>query len=544
MGGGLAGLAAAAYWPALQGPFVFDDLYLPFVDPAFAGAGLRAWVTGARPVLMLSYWLNFQASGTAPLAYHATNLVLHVAVSVLVFFIVLPLLEKSRLQIAAALFAAGLFLLHPVQTEAVAYVAGRSDIVSALFVYAALAVFLFSTPGKLSALRVGCIVALFVCACLAKESAIVLPALILATDGYWGERGASRVRLYVPMSIVLVLGAAYLLLRVLPGAQGVGLLSVNGVTWWQYLLTECRAVWVYIRLFFLPYGQSADYDFRISRTLADAEAFFGLVGLIGLVVIAVLARKRYRVASYGICVFLLMLVPTSSVVPIADPLAERRMYLPFLGLVLVVADVVRRWGARREVVAAALAGVLLVAVLLSYRRNQVWSSAVALWADTVEKSPRKSRPRFQLAYAYAQSGECGRAVDQYATAARMGPRDYRLLLDWGLACDCAGQSEDALARLEEAAKLNRTAHVFSQIGLIYAKQGKSGQALEALGEAERADATFEATYLYRGILYARLREFENAEADFRRALQLNPMDETARRALEYAVQERRAGVQR
>ena len=122
-------ITALAYWPALNGTFIFDDYHLPFSDPGAATAGARFWIGGVRPLLMATYWANYALSGTAYRTYHAGNLLLHGATAVLVYFLLRRLLELAGIrtrQQMLALFGAGIFLLHPLQTESVAYMAGRS----------------------------------------------------------------------------------------------------------------------------------------------------------------------------------------------------------------------------------------------------------------------------------------------------------------------------------------------------------------------------------------------------------------------------------
>jgi len=532
----VAALTVKACWPAIKGPFVYDDLYLPFSYPDAAARPFTAWAGVVRPLLMVSYWVNYHLSGLAPEPYHAVNLALHLINGCLVFTIVfrmLGLAGTENFRAGIALFAAGLFLLHPIQTEAVAYVAGRSEALSVMFAYAALALFLSGIGGRISGGRTLLIIACFSFGCLSKEHVVVLPLLFLLTDLYWDKAGIrDRAGLYAGLLLAAVSGALFTAVYVLPGAQTAGF-QIKGLTWYQYAFTQCRAIWIYVRLFFLPFGQSADHDFRISRTLLDPGSLAGLSGLIAMVVIALLVRNRYRLASYGLLTFLLLLAPTSSFLPIADPLVERRLYLPSIGILLAGADLLRRWRYGGRALAGTLASVLMVSAVLSYRRNELWGSPVALWQDTVGKSPRKVRPRLQLADAYTHSGNCAGALAEYEAAARLGPRDYRMLVDWGLAADCAGRPEQAIGRLEEAAGLNPTAHVYSQIGLIYGRSGKRSEALQALHKAEAADPGFEPTYVYRGILYVQAGDLAGAAADLHRALELNPEDQTAANALQY-----------
>src|SRR5262249_24250080 len=174
--GGFIAIAAAfqVYAPALRGPFLFDDSYLPMASPASAAVPLKAWMQGVRPLLMLSYWLNYQLSGPDTSSYHEWAVVFHLINAGLVYFILLKLLEfwKSPLMVAQilAIVGAGLFLLHPLQTEAVAYIAGRSDSLSAVFFFGAYALFLYRRSQAISWLEAAGVLALFLGAMATKEN--------------------------------------------------------------------------------------------------------------------------------------------------------------------------------------------------------------------------------------------------------------------------------------------------------------------------------------------------------------------------------------
>jgi tetratricopeptide (TPR) repeat protein len=528
----------AAYGSALRGPFVFDDAYLPMSLPEYARAPWRAWVAGVRPLLMFSFWANYRLFDTEPLSYHLFNVLCHFANGVLVFLVARRLLaragESGFSRGALAAFAGALFLLHPVQTESVAYVASRSEVLSGLLFCAAFVVFLYRRSDAISWPAAAAVLLLFGAAVSVKEHTAVLPALLLLTDYYWNPgftfQGIRRNwRLYA----LFVAGgalAARMILRLLAGADTAGF-ALKDFTWIQYFYTQCRVVWVYIRLFFLPYGQTVDYDFAISRTVLDHGALWGLIGLAALAGAAVFFRRRYPLASYGYLVFLLLLAPTSSVLPIADPIAERRLYLPILGLLLIALEFLRRWKTSRVRLAAALAGCALFAGLLTWQRSQVWSSARALWEDAAAKSPAKQRVQEQLGFAYYAQGHCSLAADRYQAAARAAKPDYRLLVDWAGALDCANRMDDALDKLRQAAALLPGAFVYSEIGRVYVKQGKRAEALEALDTAIRFNPRFQPAYLYRGVLYANSNEWPAAAAEYRQALALDPSDDRARAGL-------------
>jgi len=534
-------LTLEVYGPALHGPFLFDDLYLPFMRPGLAEAPLRHWLGQIRPVLMLSYWINYRLSGQDPYCYHLFNVAAHFLAGLLVFLVIRKLLtcaavEGARRDVLAS-FAAGVFLLHPLQTESVSYVASRSEVLSGLFFYAALALFLYRRRAEVSwPVSLG-VLLLYGAAVLSKEHTAVLVALLLLTDYFWNPgfrfEGIRRNwRLYAPIALG---GAAALkfVWGVLASSDSAGF-GIREFTWQQYFFTQCRALWLYLRLFLLPYGQNLDHDFPISRSLLDHGALLAMAALSAAVAAALIWRQRYPLAAYGWLAALVTLAPTSSVVPILDPVAERRVYLALPWLALIAVELLRRWRTSTRRLAAVLCVIVAVAAAFSWRRNQVWSGAVALWQDSVAKSPNKQRPHFQLAYAYYQEGRCREALAEYAQAARTGRADYRLLVDWALAYDCAGQLEAAIEKLRAAAELENTAHVHALIGMVYAKSGRRAEALAELDIAERLQPRFEMTYVYRGNVYLSAGELPAAARQYRRALDINPRNEAALHGLRQA----------
>ncbi len=523
------------YWPAVDGPFVLDDLYLPFTAPEIAGASLAHWVGSVRPLLMFSFWINHAISGMETFSYHFLNLLLHLATGALAFLIVRSFLDRvgesgwKREGLAA--FGAGLFLLHPLQTESVAYVASRSETLSVMFFYAAFALFLYRRSEAIGWLEALGVVALFAAAASTKEHTAVLPALLLLTDFFWSSwRGIRRNwRLYAVLAVAAA-AALRMVWRVLRGADTAGF-SVQGFTWVQYFYSQCRAVWLYIRLFALPYGQNVDHDFAVSRTPVEHGAIVGLAALLVAVAAAIYYRRRFPLASYGFLAFLLLLAPTSSFVPILDLVAERRVYLPFIGLLLVVVEFVRRWKAPPTRVAAALAGVLAVMAVLTYSRSAVWGDPEALWKDAASKSPYKARPHLQLGFLYFTQQRCAAALPEFEAAARHGRLTYPLLVDWGMDYECLGRHDEAIDRLRQATLQRWDANTWSMVAWAYLRAGRNDEAAQALDTAQRLNPNFAGTYAYRGDLFAARNDAAAAATEYRHALSLDPANAVAQAGL-------------
>ncbi len=535
-----------AYGPALWGEFLFDDAYLPFADPNIGDASLRAW-TGTRPLLMMSFWINHRFFGNEPFWLHVFNVVLHFVNALLVYLLARRLLgrvgEDGPKRDLLAAIAGGVFLLHPIQTESVAYIASRSEVLSVMFFYGALAVFLYRREEAISFREAAIVLALFGAAVMTKEHTAVLPVLLVLTDLFAGAGTPLAAlrrtwRLYLPISVLAAAGAVSVW-QVLRVADSAGF-NVQAFTWYQYFFTQCRVIWMYARMVVLPYGQNVDPDIPVSRSLFEHGAFLGLAALVAAVVAAWMVRRRYPLASFGVVTALLLLAPTSSFVPIQDVAAERRVYLPFLGFLLIGLEFLRRARLSRTALAAGGSGLLLVLGLLTWQRSHVWANATALWTDAASKSPGKARPRFQLAFAHYTAGRCAEAVREYSAVAKLQPPDYRLLVDWALAYDCDGRPEEALARLREAIALERNAHAYALIGMVEGKRGNHAEALQALAEALEIDPSSDAALAYRGNVYVAMGELARAEADYRKALSVNPRNQVAAQGLR-SIGERRGG---
>lgn len=524
-------MAFVVYSPAARGPFLFDDLSLPMNDPRIR-PDVRAWIGPIRPVLMFSYWLNYSVSETNPGSYHTLNVLLHAAVSSLVFVILRKLLAANWLAALGAL----IFLLHPVQTEVVAYIAGRSESLAALFYFGAFAVFVTRKDLEIGWSRVAVVVLLFAGALASKEHTVTLPALLLLTDLYFNPAAGAWTgvrrnwRLYAPLALGSAVGAVAAF-RVLAGGSSAGF-GMKDLPWSTYLFTQFRVVFDYLRLFVAPVGLNIDYEYPWSRSITEHGAVFGMVGIVALVGAAVVLRKRFPVASYGLLVFFLILLPTSSIIPIKDPIAERRLYLPMIGLLLVALDFARRAPVPRNAIAAGLGVVGLLFAAATYSRAAVWGDALRAWEDTVAKSPSKPRAHFQLAYAKYSRGRCAESLPHYQRVYELEGPTERLLVDWALALACANQDDEAIAKVREAVKVEPTAHAWATLGMLYGKTARAPEAFDALQKARSVDPAFDMTYVYLGNLALAAQDGPEALRMYDEALRRNPLNSIARQMAE------------
>ena len=427
-------LVALLYRKTLFGPFVFDDRASVSQNLSLFFGTWRNQVFSNRPLLNLSYAFTFHVSGLKPWAHHLANIALHALNGLLVYAWVRLTLELPRFRDRypnapwLALAVALLFSVHPLQTEVAAYVSGRGDALEGSFMLAAmialtLALRWDALPRWRAAARAGAAVGAL-CALLSKESGAVGPLLLFLFD--WAASGRSPARLLRRHWLLYgVLAASWIvpawMLWTFPEYAETAGLSFGqaqyGIRPLSYLYTQPGVILHYLRLSVLPVGQVFDYEWPLSSTLLEPGVLLPGLALLGLLVGALTTWRRAPSYAFAVLWFFLTLAPTSSILPIADVIAERRMYLPLVGVLLVIAlaftDGTRALIARgrlssRQVrtTAAGLTACAAVACsILTWQRNLLWCDPVALWADSVSKSPGNPRAMANLGAQHAIRGQ-------------------------------------------------------------------------------------------------------------------------------------------
>lgn len=414
-------LGTVAYWNSFAVPLVFDDfLTIQKNTGVQFGDYLTPEILGTRPLLYLTFALNFLVHGQDVWGYHLVNLALHLGNGILVFFIVANLFGRviPARPLSYAFLAAAFFVLHPIQTESVTYISSRSELLSALFFNLSVLLFVRRRPEGIGFLWSLVAAVPFLLGLFSKETVITLPAILLLIDFLFLSSGEVRavVKRWAFYSTFVVGGvvASYLLLtRVL--VESIGEAVPGQLSRFQYLWTEARAVTTYLRFVVLPVNLNLDHDFRPSLTLLEPSVILALLFIGSLLIGCYRFRKREPLLSLGVLWFLITLSPTSSIVPIPDTLVEHRLYLPMVGL-CVAFPILLEWILRRFkhylAVSTVPVGLAIVTVLMvgTILRNQVWADEVTLWKDVVAKSPAKARAYNSLAIAYSKRADYDNSI--------------------------------------------------------------------------------------------------------------------------------------
>jgi hypothetical protein len=408
----IAMVAVAAYLPSFAGAFQFDDYNVILGSPVVQswGALFEHAGGGVRPLLKASYTASWTL-GLGIFGFHLVNIAVHAVNAVLVYLLGRALCERWGVYShGAALAAALLFALHPVQVEAVTYVSGRSSSLMASFYLGALLVYLRGGHWGWSAL-------LFVLAAATKETALTLPAALLLCELCTRTRPAwKEIARRQAAHWILVLAAAGV---VLLHARYFELLTF-GFTRRDIadnLLTQVGGIsYLALRLVGL-HGYNIDPALPVLREWTLGLAIqAGL--LAALLAVGVASVRRRPWIGFGLLWFFLQLAPTNSIVPRLDVANDRQLYLACWGMFLALSvQVALVWPRPRVLVA----GLLILLAITSAWRQLDYRSEIALWESDVRKAPWNARAHNNLGYAYQQAGMINAARREYEAAELLEP---------------------------------------------------------------------------------------------------------------------------
>jgi hypothetical protein len=379
----LAIAVTAVAWGAVPwGTFQFDDFHNVVRDPVTTDAAVlvERLPHGLRPLTRLSYFVDAQLYGLQAAGFLSTNLLLHAVTVVLVFA-----LARRRIGDTGALVAALVFAVQPANAEVVAYISGRSTGLMTPLLLGGL--LLHDHAKRFLALM------LFALACLAKEHALVFPALVLAWELTRPESRSGVVRELLVLTCVAGTMAAALLS--LDGYRALVGNSLSDGSIGKNLLANARAIPEMLSLWVRPWALSADHEF--DQRLHLAASIAGLVFLLTAAGTALAIRHRLPLLTLAIAWPLLALLPTNSILAKPDLVTEKPLYLAWVGPSIALGwalpalvDKTANGVARRVFLGAA--GLVLCALAAaSVWRVSLWRDPVALWTDAVAKAPYKSR---------------------------------------------------------------------------------------------------------------------------------------------------------
>ncbi|MGA2607152.1 MAG: tetratricopeptide repeat protein [Terriglobia bacterium] len=492
----------------LDNPYIrnFHHLLRIFTTPAASYVGVET-PKYYRPLMNVGYLLCYQVFGPHAFGFHLVNVVLHVLVVCAVFLLTKRMFQDRNL----ALMAAVLFAIHPIHSEAVAWIAASPDLQLSLFYLLTFWFFLaVAQPGgRFSYFAQLAMAGSFVLAIFSKEQAVTLPLLATVYEHFYRpDRAETRpARKVLRYAVLWLLTVLYLLFRVrVLGALTSGF-SLNQLTWFQTFVSAIALVGRYLWKVLWPVDLRVFCPFHPSAGLFDPAVVGGVATLAVCCALFFFLWRRAKPLSFGLVWMLVTLAPVLNArwMPIFA-FAERYLYLPSVGFCWLLGWGFLRLRARASARSAVWSRALLTAfailvALCSFRivtRNRDWRNNFTLYTNTLAACPDAYYVRKDLGATYWQIGDVESAEREFREVLKVEP-----------------QSTSALGGL----------------GLVHLKKQHYSEAIEFFKKALEFDPYNAEARLYLGVTYMDTHSLELAETELRTAVSLFPLNSNARNAL-------------
>ena len=547
-------LGTCIYSNTMQAPLVFDDgpniienqqiQVSEFDLGQFYDAAMKS--RAPRPLAYFTFALNYYFDGLNVYGYHLVNLLIHLANGILVYFLASytyrllaggcqgKLDDSDPTTVGwLSLFAACLFVAHPLQTQAVTYIVQRMTSLSVLFYFLALLLYILGRlqpAGRQRWLLWAGVALAGGLAMASKQIAITLPVVILLYEWYffrnldkdWALRGAKYL---VPLAFGLGL-IALIFLGTSPWQKLLDGYEIRNFTMGERLLTQFRVIVFYISLVLLPLPDRLNliHVVETSQSLFDPiTTLLSLLVILGLIAYSLRVARNHRLASFCILWFFINLVVESSIIAL-EMIFEHRLYLPMFGVALLVPTIIQYLLARQPTAKMVFPCLLILLLGLgTYTRNQVWLTTPTLWKDVISKSPTSPRAHTMLGLHYRNSQNYQPALDLFDTALKLSADNTDIYKFRALTYASLNQFDRAIADFDTVIKLDpEDSEAYSNLGSIYRKAGKSQHAIDNYTKAIELDDSFYMAYYNRANLYQSQGKSKLALEDYNKAIEINP----------------------
>ncbi|HVY54557.1 MAG TPA: tetratricopeptide repeat protein [Thermodesulfobacteriota bacterium] len=509
----------ALYLPSLKNDFVWDDVEVITKSNVSLDA---AYITDVvipdvykhksssyyRPAIYTSLVADRAFWGLSPFGYHLSNLLFNTISVILFYFMTLTVLDGLAVNKAGApaMLSSVLFALYPMHVESVSWIAGRSDIICAMFLFPAMAFHIMSSKSQwLLAPAALC----FALSLMSKEVAVVFPFLAVSYDLLAGRFSDRRNLLRYALYILIIILYLYVRSRAFvsipevahevsgKGSSGVSLIQGSGIRlfshFWEFSKILLGSYFFYLNKLILPFDFNP-FVTNVPRTapyLISSAALLSALAALGILSV----RKKENVTAFGILWVLFTLGPSALIAIFsiaATPLAERYLYIPSAGLCLVIGNIIVVASQRaraRNFVAALGAVLIIISAFASYERQAVWRDDLSLWRDASAKSPYHPLPHSNYGLALSNAGEYDEAI-----------KELRIALSPELNDNPRGLAMTA-----------------NNLALVYLDKGDYENAEKWFRKALEYDPDYGKTYYHMGLIYYINGELTGSADSYRQA---------------------------
>lgn len=555
-----------AYRSSFRGVFLFDDTQ-NIVENEWirSQSPLIPVITETnRPLLYLSFALNYRWGGLNPFGYHLFNVAVHLTAGLALFGVVRrtlltdgipPNLQPVATELAFA--SALLWLVHPLQTGAVTYIVQRCEAMMGMFFLLCLYAVIRGATARKGGLEKGgrhpgsvtgtqsrfwsffagwpwyLLALLFAAGGTGSKEVMVTAAVVIPLydriflSRSWRDLLVRRGWVYAGLLLMAAwLIAPQVLPREIEGPVSAGF-HYDRVTPWEYLRSQPGVILHYLRLAFWPDRLCLDYGWPVARTWSQIIPPGTVVA--GMLLLTAWALWRFPRVGFLGAAFFLILAPTSSVMPIADLAFEHRMYVPLAAVIVLtaiavtsIATQINQPRTRSLALSAMLVSVALALTLRTIQRNRDYHDPVGIWSQVIERAPHHDRGWYNAGLELLKRGQHEAALTHFRQAIALNDRYVDAYINVAICLGREGDRPGAVVAASRAVALKPDlAKAYYTLGMSYAAEGQFGEAVEAYQKAIALNRRYVLAYVGLGNVYARSDRLDLAVATYRQAIEVD-----------------------
>ncbi|HBG61989.1 MAG: hypothetical protein A2Y03_01115 [Omnitrophica WOR_2 bacterium GWF2_38_59] len=550
--------ALAVYSNTFTSSFQFDDSFFIVNNLSIRALGnlMPIWKgvlsQPSRFVGFYTFALNYHFHKLNVIGYHVVNVLIHICSGFFFWWFIRLVISTPKLKYdpiaknkdIVGFLAALVFIVHPVQTQAVTYISQRFSSLATLFYIMSLCFYMRGRMEKtFSKYKCFDFIGSGFCAVLAmftKEIAVTLPFAVILTEYFLFYRKRSFFEDFKEENgkqviFGLVILGFLLIIPKLFQFNFSGLMfgekmsqSHDGdvITFGTYLISQFRVFAVFLRLLVMPFGQNLDYDFMLSKSIFEWPAMGSLAIFIGLFFTGLYLRKKNLLAAYGI--LLCMLSFSANFVPRINLIFEHKLYLLSVGFIIFSCAILFRAIKPFKKFVITVCIVAFVFSCLTYLRNNIWKDEISLWEDTVKKSPNKLRPLINLAKAYLKQDDFEPAIIYLNKALELNPNSYKAYNNRGVFYRLKGRYDLAMEDFNKAIALDPSFSLtYGNRGVLLQKVGRDDLALKDFNTALALNPNNAEVYNNLGLLYKKINQTDLMVENYNKSIEMNPSNSRA-----------------
>jgi len=502
-------LSTGIYINSLQNSFLIDDKPIVenntlirdiknipkiFLSNYWANTPYEKGVFLYRPLVISSFAVDYTIWKNNPFGFHLTNVIINGLNSVLLFFVLMKFFNfsKSLYTIYCILYTL-LFTFHPIHTEAVNMIVGRTELLSTFFYLMTL---LFYINNKYF-----CSLVTFFLSLLSKEIAITLPMVLFVYEFLFKNKYEKKY--YIGFLSVIVI---YLVIRamVLGGFVSIyqtGILSEQNFL--QRVFIVFQVLGYYLKLNFLPYPLTPDYsDLPLGNSLFKMDVFLSIILIIILFFIAYRFKDKQKIISFSIIWFFITILPVSNIVSIGALIGERFLYLPSISLSILMVGIYPKF---KNLFLVFCILILIIFGIITFNRNYEWKDSFSLWSSVLKYQPDNVRANYNLGEFYENLKDYDKALMYYEKSIKYYPTH-----NWH-------PDKNSILVVKE-----KISNIYYNLCLKYYKEKNYKKSLEYSLKAISNNENNVEAYVMLGNNYFQLNEIPKALESYKKALQIDP----------------------